>query len=571
MDKSTSPLVGAEARRKILSGVNKCLAVIAPTLGPAGMSVLLPRTWNRGPRNADDGYMAAQNVILEDEHERLAADTFKESIKLTNQVAGDGTTGTGVLAGSLINRIFADLPTHGVPIVAPPGQKVPSKKSVRQIRQELLEAKTLVVEEIKKQSKPIKTLADLEKIARIAIGKEDEVIAKTVADTVWKVARNANGEYVNNHIDVVEGYKGQLEVEVIRGMRFPSKVAHRAFITNPERFEMIAEDTAVFITNHKLDNPIIVQKLLENCKVAKMAIFALDFAPIVIKYLIDVTKGGLFCYPIKCASLRTEQMQDLAVYTGANVIDKDTGAKVENTSYSDLGFATKIVVRDTENKDEAVLLGGKGENIKRGDKNLISERQEILKKQLLEAKNDLSKIVLERRIANLSSAVGVIRVGATSTSESLYLKLKIEDGVFACKGALEEGYVAGGGVCLKKIAEKLPQSILTESLKALYEQIQKNAGGFLEIETKDVIDPAKVVRLIVEHGVSVAATLLTTHAVVPEIREKSPAEGYEAIARAIMMFTRLQARNWGLLKENEDFQQESLDKEFEKSLVMDKD
>jgi len=570
MDKSTSPLVGAEARRKILSGVRKVLEVIAPTLGPAGMSVLLPRTWNRGPRNADDGYMASQNVILEDEHERLAADTFKESIKLTNQIAGDGTTGTGVLAGHIINKIFSFLPTHGVPIVAPPGQKMPSRKSVRQIRKELLEAKDQVIVAIKEQAKPIKTLADLERVALVSIGKEDETVAKTVAKTVWEVARDVNGNYVNNHIDVVEGYKGELEVEIVRGMRFPAKVAHRAFITNPERFEMIAEDTAVFITNHKLDNPILVQKLLENCKVAKIAFFASDFSPIVIKYLIDVTKGGLFCYPIKCAALRTEQMIDLAVYTGSNVCDKDTGAKIETTSYSDLGFASKIVVRDTENKDEAVLLGGKGEKIKRGEKNLITERQEVLKKQLLEAKNDLSKIVLERRIANLSSAVGVIRVGASSTSESLYLKLKIEDGVFSCKGALEEGYVQGGGLCLKKIAEKLPENILTESLKAPYEQIQKNAGGFLEIE-KDVIDPTKVVRLIVEHGVSVAATLLTTHAVVPEIREKSPAEGYEAIARAIMVYTKLQARVQGLLKENEDFMEENRNNEWEKSILQDKD
>lgn len=564
------PLVGAEARRKILSGVNKVLAVIAPTLGPAGMSVLLPRTWNRGPRNADDGYMAAQNVILEDEHERLAADTFKESIKLTNQVAGDGTTGTGVFGGSIINRIFATLPTHGVPIVAPPGQTAPSRKSVRQIRQELIEAKDIVIAAIKEQTKPIKTLADLEKIAMISIGKEDEVIAKTVAKAVWEIARDANGNYVNNHIDVVEGYKGEMEVEIVRGMRFPAKVAHKAFINNPERFEMVAEDTAIFITNYKLDNPMIVQSLLQNCKVAKIALFAPEFAPIVIRYLIETTKGGLFCYPIKCAALRTEQLQDLAVYTGATIIDKETGAKVENASYSDLGFATKIIIRDTENKDEAVLLGGKGEQVKHKEKNLIAERQEILKKQMLEVKNELAKIVLERRIANLSSAVGVIRVGSSSTSESLYLKLKIEDGVFSCKSALEEGYVVGGGMCLKKIAEKLPKNILTESLKAPYEQIQKNAGGFIEIE-KDVIDPTKVVRLIVEHGVSVAATLLTTHAVVPEIREKSPAEGYEAIARALLIHTKLHAKIHGIIKENEDFLEEGRNNEWEKAILQDKD
>ena len=573
MDKETAPLVGLAARRKILSAVMKVVEVIAPTLGPAGRSVLLPRTWNRGPRNADDGFMAAQNVILKDEYERLAADTFKESISLTNRLVGDGTTGTGVLAGDLIQRTFATLPSFDMELAV---SKEKSLKTVREIRKELLDEKDKVIEEVKKRSKPVETLEDLEKVSLVSLGKEDEEIAKTVARVVWETGRDAQGKFVDNHIDVVEGYKGEIETEVTRGMRFASKVAHRAFLTDVGRFEMVAEDVPILLTNHKLDNPAELSSLLKNMKeggITKLVLFAWDFSNQTIRFMIDaVQKGGWFIYPVKCASLRTELLEDLAVYIGANICDKDKGGKIRNMFARDLGFAEKLIVRDTENKDEATLKGGRGEKDfpLEGGKNPIALRQEVLRAQFEGAKNELLKVQLEKRIANLASAVGVIRVGASSSAEALYLKLKIEDASFACKAALAEGIVRGGGLCLKEIAEERPESLLTESLKAPYAQIQKNAGGNFAIG-EDIIDPAKVVRLIVEHGVSVATTLLTTHAIVPEIREKSPAEGYEEIAQAIRMYTNAFARNHGMIKENEDYQDMLMNHRFEEAIATDHD
>ena len=385
---------------------------------------------------------------------------------------------------------------------------------------------------------------------------------------VWEIARDGAGNYIDNHIDVVEGYKGGIETETVRGMRFPSKIAHRAFINKPERFEMIAEDVAVFITNFKLDNPFEVVALLNNCKVPKIALFAPEFSAGVIKSLVETTKNGLFCYPVKSPALRTDQLEDLAVYTGATVIDKDTGKKLINVRAADLGFAERIIVKDTENKEDAVLLGGKGEKTKRGDGSLVYERCKILKEQIKESRNELTTITLQKRIANLSSAVGVIRVGASTDKEGLYLKLKIDDGVYACKAALEEGYVEGGGLCLKKIAEKLPENVLTESLKAPYELIQKNCGGIAI--GKDVIDPAKVVKMEVEHAVSIASTMLMIDVSIAEKREISEAEGLELVARAVLKGVYYEAKHTSMLKENEDEMEADRMKIFEEIMLADK-
>lgn len=570
MSDTTVTLIGFAARKKILSGVTKVYEAVRLSLGPEGRNAMLPRTFNRGPRITNDGITIAELARqLPDPHERLAAEAYVEGSKRTNEMVGDGTTTTAEIGGFLIKKIFNDLSADAIPSATLEGVKPKNKKGVRALRQEMKEAKDLVLAEIKATAKPVKTLADLEKIAAVSIGFTDEAISKTVAKMVWEIGRNDAGEFVDNYIDVTEGYKQEIETEVVRGMRFPSKVANRAFVNKPEKFEMVAEDVKVFITNYKLDNPFEVVQMLNNVKVAKIALFAPEFSPGVIKSLIATSQNGMFCFPIKCPALRTEQLEDLAAYTGATVIDKDTGKKIDNTIPADLGFAAKITVKDTENREDAVLLGGHGENKKLGKGNLISERIEKLRGQMKEARDSLVKMTLEKRIANLSSAVGVIRVGATTSNEGLYLKLKIEDGVYACKAALQEGWVKGGGLCLKEIAEKLPKNILTDALISPYLTIQKNAGGQLDIG-KEIIDPAKVVRLEVEHGVSVASMIITTDICIPDAKDVTPGEGYKEIANAISRFAFFFAKHHSLIKENEDEMESDRNKEFERVMANDK-
>jgi len=207
------------------------------------------------------------------------------------------------------------------------------------------------------------------------------------------------------------------------------------------------------------------------------------------------------------------------------------------------------------------VRGQKGES--------VTLRKEILKGQFLEAKNDLTKMQLERRIANLSSAMGVVRVGASTSAEQLYLKLKIEDGVFACKAALQEGYVKGGGLCLKEIAEEMGDNLLTKALKAPYNQIQENAGQYLEIED-DVIDPAKVIRLEVEHAVEIAATLATVDLLIADEGDRPVFDGYQIIANAISKGVYYDAKHRGLIKENEDEAENDRTQIFDEIMMTDK-
>jgi chaperonin GroEL len=573
----TDPILGAQARKKILEGVEKVYSVIVPTLGPGGKGVLLPRSYNRGQRVVDDGYYAAENVILKDPHARLSADFFKEGISRSNAQNGDGTTGTGVVGANIIFNVFRDNPletkaensAESLATKILGSKKKKNAKTAREIRKELMDGKKLVIEEIKKSAKQIKTLADLEKIAIVSIGKEDEDVAKKVAKLVWETCRDSQGNYVSGHILVTDGFKGDIELEQSHGMKFPAKTAANAFINKPERYEMVAEDVDIFITNYKLDNVHVFNALVDKLRKPKLAIFAPDFSEQVLILMLNLNKNGLSLFPVKCPALRTAQMEDLAAYTDAMVIDKEQGNTLENIAPNCLGFAERIVVKAVENREDAHLSGGKGERIKRGQGNLIDERVKVLTAQLKEARNDVDKGSLEKRISNLHSAGGTIRVGGATEGESKFIKMKIEDGVYACKGALEMGYVKGGGLALKEIAEALPENILTASLKAPYEQIQKNAGG-IEIG-KDIIDPAKVVIGIVENGVSVAATLITAHAIIPEIPQREPADGHDEIARAIRYAAGLYGKQHSLLKAAEDDAEADRNKEFERAMATDTD
>lgn len=556
----TDVLTGADARQKVRRGVNAVYNAVKLTLGPEGMNALLPRSFNRGPRLTNDGVTVSENVRPADEHERLAADFFKEGSKKTNELVGDGTTTTCVIGGYLINQIFDQLSYEESPSASLLSKESSNKKGVRSIRKELKDAKDQVIAKIKERAVKVESLEDLKKISVISVGKEDQEVAHRIADMVWTVGRDDEGNFVDNHIDVVEGYKGEIETEITLGMRFPAKVAHRAFVNKPERFEMVAEDVKVIITNNRLENPYEIVEVLNRLQVPKVAVFAPHFSAGVLTSLLNSAKNGMFCFPVHSPALRTEQLEDLAAYTGATVIDKDKNQKFISINQMHLGSADKITVKDVETREDAILMGGGGAKTDR-----VKERIEILKGQIKEAKNEITKLSIERRIANLQAAVGVIRVGASTNAELLYLKLKIEDGVFACKAALQEGYVKGGGLCLKEIAEELPENILTDTLKAPYEQIQRNAGGYLEIH-EDVIDPARVVRLEVEHGVSVASSMITTGIVIPERREYTQYDGLDRVARAIGKMAYYDAKHKGLLQANEDEANADMEKAFEQAM-----
>ena len=546
--------------KKVRAAIHRgVLAVYEPvrmTMGPEGKNALIPRTHNRGVRISNDGHAVAQVQEPKDDFALAVVKVMQDAESKTNARAGDGTTGTTVIAGKLYLDMEKRLSEgSGVVKSASFGGGV----GVMSLRREILSETKKVKEAILKVAKKTDKLEDLEKIATISV--EDPELGKVIAKLSWEVGPDG-------FVDVVEGYKGEIETDLIKGMRFPAKVPARAFVNRPEKYEMLVQDTPVIVTNHNIDNPAQLS-FTRNLKTAKLAIIAPSFSESVLVELIKAGKNGFMVFPVATPALRTEQFEDLAIYLGAEFANKDKGKRTESIVETDLGFVEKLIVKETDAKEDAVATGGGGTKTimvakyedKAGKKGkertgvkettAVAERIEILKGQLAEQKSETFKKMMERRIASMASGVGVIRVGAPSDTELYYKKLKIEDAVYACRAALRNGYVKGGGLCLKDIADELPEGhVLKEALLAPYNQIRENAERDMEVG-EDVIDPADAIYWAVENATSVVAHLITLGSITIEGREKEPNEGFEAIATAMMQYNRFWAKKEGIWKQNE--------------------
>lgn len=534
MSQPTHTIIGSKAREAILAGVNAIYEPVRRTLGPEPRKALLYRTYNRGSRIVDDGYTVAEVQEPKNIHVRLVATAVKEGCKRTNEKVGDGTATTGVILGALYNEIHPILEEGKTNFTA----KQSSKVSPSVLRKKILASAEVVKEAILKTAIKIESLEDLEKVAIISVG--DEKIGKILAKMAWEVG-------VDGFIDTVEGYKGEIETEVIKGFRFPAKIPAKAFVNNPSRFEMVIKDSNVLLTNLALDNAGAVAKTfgrLNDSGISKLIVIAPSFSDDVLINMVNATKAGFFMHPVAVPSLRTEQFEDLAIYLDAVFIDKGKGKTLQAVNPIDLGFLGKLVVKDTEAKEDAIATEGLG-----ADK--IKGRVETLKGQLAELKEENFKKLMERRIASISSAVGIVRVGGSTQASTLDLKMKIEDAVYACKSALRGGYVKGGGLCLKEIAESLPEGdVLYKALLAPYNQIQASVDGGIEIGP-DVIDPAEAEYYAVEHATQVVANLITVDTITPEVEPVSEGDGLLVLARALNEFVISNKIHLGQLRESE--------------------
>jgi chaperonin GroEL len=548
--RTTRTISGKKAREALKNGVNAIYEPVRATFGPEGRSALLYRTMNRGNRMTDDGVTVAECQEPKDQFVRMVAQTFREGCKRTVEKVGDGTTCTAILGGKLFNEVSGILDKNFSAI------GVGGKVGVVALKRKILESAEKVKEKIKEMAKKVESLVELEKIATISV--KDEKLGKLVAGMAWEVG-------VDGFIDVVEGYKGEIETEVIKGMRFPAKTAAKGFVNKPDKFEMIIKDSDVIVTNYALDNSIQLANILNPLlnKHPKIAILAPSFSNDVLNQLykasfnvvsgkdggVVVTKGNYDLFPVLIPSLRTEQLEDVSIYFGAKFIDKNKGDSLSSITELDLGFVEKMVVKDTENKEDAIATGGGGTHIKQlkqvseqkdaviaEQKSQVEERIEVLKSQLEETRQEQFKNLLRRRIASMASAVGVIRVGDSTQANSLYTKLKIEDAVYACKAALRGGYVKGGGLCLKEISEGLSEdNILKSTLLAPYEQIQSSIDGGIDIG-EDVIDPAEAIYYAVEHSSQIVANLICVDSITAEEEDPIMGEGEFEIARMIKEF-----------------------------------
>jgi len=531
---------GAEARKKLLDGVNKLSEAVATTLGPKGRNVALDKKWG-APNVVHDGVTVAKEIELDDPFENMGAQLIKEAASKTADVAGDGTTTATVLAQSLVQEGLKMITAGANPMVMQRGLK---------------KAGDFVVEELRKSRKQI-TLADAASVATISAGDPD--LGKLIADALKAVGGK------DGVVTVEEGKGLETTVDHKEGMQFDRGFASAYFATDTDKMVAEVKDAYILITDKKVTAVSDLLPFLEKfVKVSKNLVIIADevegeaLATLVVNKL----RGTFNALVVKAPGFgdrRKEMLEDIAILTGGTVISEDLGKKLDSVEVEDCGRADKV----KSDKENTSIIGGKGK------KGSIEARIVQIKRELSENTSEFDKEKLQERLAKLSGGVAIINVGAATEIEMKDKKERATDAVAATKAALEEGIVPGGAVALLNISqkmnseklgkvsadEKIAYDIVKKSLEAPFTKLVENAGvdpgqllakarevssegmGFdvlvlgtveeakpIDMVKAGIIDPLKVVRTAVQNAISIAAMILTTEALITDKPEpKAPA------------------------------------------------
>jgi chaperonin GroEL len=523
----------ASAREKLKRGIDKMANAVKVTLGPRGRNVVLDKKFG-SPTITKDGVTVAKEIELEDPFENMGAQMVKEVASKTSDVAGDGTTTATVLAQAICREGLKNVTAGSNPMA---------------LKRGIEKAVGVVVEELKKISKPLPGKTEIAQVGTIS-ANNDKSIGDLIAEAMDKVGKDGV-------ITVEEAKTTKTELEVVEGMQFDRGYLSPYFITNPDTMEVALEDPLILIHDKKISTMKDLLPILE--KIAQMGRAFLIITEEVegealATLVVNKLRGTLKCCAVKAPGFgdrRKAMLEDVAVLTGGRVISEELGFKLENTQISDLGKAKRITV-DKENTT-IVEGGGKTEEIK--------GRVNQIKKQIDETTSDYDKEKLQERLAKLAGGVAVINVGATTETEMKEKKARVEDALHATRAAVEEGIVPGGGVAFLRAIPALDKlkldgdeavgvSIVRKALEEPIRLIAENAGvegaivvnrvkeekgafGF-NAETEQyedlmlsgVIDPAKVTRIALENAASIASLLITTEALVaekPEEKKPGPA------------------------------------------------
>ena len=525
-------IYGIEARNALLAGVDKLANTVKITLGPKGRNVVLDKKYG-APLITNDGVTIAKEIELEDAAENMGAQLVKEVASKTNDAAGDGTTTATLLAQAFITEGMKNVSAGANPIV---------------IRKGIQKAVDKAVETLKSHSKKVNGSADIARVGTISAG--DEVIGNLIADAMEKVS--ADGV-----ITVEESKSAETYCEVVEGMQFDRGYLSPYMATDTDKMEAVLDDAYILITDKKISNIQEILPLLEQIvqQGKKLLIIAEDVEGEALTTLVlNKLRGTFTCVAVKAPGFgdrRKEMLRDIAILTGGEVICDELGLELKDTQLAQLGRARQVKV----NKENTIIVGGAGsaEDIK--------ARIGQIKSAIETTTSDFDREKLQERLAKLSGGVAVIKVGAATETEMKEKKLRIEDALNATKAAVEEGIVAGGGTAyLNVIAdvktvldtvegdEKTGVKIVLKALEAPVRQIAENAGfegsiivdkimnagkvgyGFdaynekyVDMMEAGIVDPTKVTRSALQNAASVAATVLTTEAVVADIKEPEPA------------------------------------------------
>jgi chaperonin GroEL len=526
---------GEEARRKLKNGIDVVSAAVVTTLGPKGRNVAIDRKFG-SPTITHDGVTVAKEIELEDPYENMGAQLIKEAATKTNDIAGDGTTTSTLLAHSIVTEGLKTLAAGGNPMLLKRGIEIATQK---------------VSDAIKASAMPISTRQDIAAVATTSA--QDVSIGELIADVMDKVGKDG--------VITVEESKGlEFEKEYVEGMQFDRGYISAYFITDSEHMESVIPEPYILIYDKKIsaaqDIVPILEKLVQTGK-RDLVIIAEDVDSEALATLVlNKLRGMLNVLAVKAPGFgdrRKAMLQDIALLTGAQVISEETGRKLETVVISDLGRAEKV----TADKDNTTVIGGKGEEAQ------IKGRIEQIRIEIDKTTSDYDREKLQERLAKLSGGVAIIRVGAATETELKEKKHRVEDALSATRAAVEEGIVPGGGVALINAMtvldnlkldaedEQIGVKIVRKALEMPMRKIVENAGkdGAVIVEGVraaqkakknekigyDVIrddyidmikgglgDPAKVTRGALENAASIAAMILTTEALITEIPDKTP-------------------------------------------------
>ena len=522
-----------DARSAILRGVNALADAVKVTLGPKGRNVIIDKKFG-SPTITKDGVTVAKEIDLKDPIENLGARMVREVASKTSDVAGDGTTTATVLAQAIYRE--------GI-------KSVTAGMNPMEIKHGIDRAVEIVVEEVKKLSKPVKGTM-IAQVGTIS-ANSDETIGKIIAEAMEKVGKDGV-------ITVEESRSMETSLEVVEGMRFDRGYLSPYFVTDSERMEAVLEDAYILSFEKKISNMKDLLPILE--KVAQqgkpLVIIAEEVEGEALATLVvNKLRGTLKVAAVKAPGYgdrRKAMLEDISCLTGGKAITEDLGIKLENLKLEDLGRAKKIVI----DKENTTIIEGAG---KHKD---IEARVKQIRTQVEETTSDYDREKLQERLAKLVGGVAVIRVGSATETEMKEKKARVEDAMHATKAAVEEGIVPGGGVALlraipaleklmegKSLSEdqKAGAQIIRRAIEEPMRWIATNAGKegsivvakvremkseegynartdkYENLTEAGVIDPAKVVRFAIQNASSIAGLLLTTEAVVAEIPEKKSA------------------------------------------------
>jgi chaperonin GroEL len=526
-----------EARKKLKNGIDTMANAVKTTLGPKGRNVALDKKFG-SPTVTHDGVTVAREVELEDPFENMGAQLLKEAATKTNDIAGDGTTTSVVLAQAIVHEGMKNIAAGANPML---------------LKRGLERGVTAIVEEMKAQSTKVEGEHQKEQIAQIAtISAADKQIGDLIADVMEKVGKEG--------VITVEESKGlQFETEFVEGMQIDRGYISAYFVTNADRMEAVIEDPYILITDKKIsaitDILPVLEKLVQVSK--NLVIVAEDVdGEALATLVVNKLRGTLNILGVKAPGFgdrRKAMLEDIATLTGGQVITEEAGRKLDATTVQDLGRARRV----TANKDDTTFVEGHGKQ------DQIMARVKQIKAQIEETTSDFDKEKLQERLAKLAGGVAVIKVGAATEVELKEKKHRVEDALSAARAGIEEGMVPGGEITLINAIKALDKvkaegdeqtgvNILRRALEEPFRQLVANAGedgavilaqvrrkqqetkspnwGYevmsgqiVDLPKAGIIDPVKVVRSAVENGASIAAMILTTEALITDLPEKDKA------------------------------------------------